>query len=199
VKTGELIRSSWCRVIDVLDPDTGSKKEPLRPAASTRMINAITFLDNGNKLVAFWSSNGGREHRVTVWSWPAREPLTRFSHSCEFVYDIAASPDGKLLALPNGKNGVAVYNSASGERARVVGTAPICGLCFTAAGNMLIGGSEDGAHLHLWDSGTGAERGRISTGRSEDWLFHVDVSSDGRYLAAVTGKDILMWDLERLL
>lgn len=194
-KTKELIRASWCRVIDVLDAETGRSKEPLRPAASTRMINAITFLNDGNKLAAVWSPKGRREHhRVTIWSWPAREPLVRFGHAAEFVHDVAASSGGKVLAIPNYENGIALYDTASGQMIRQVGAERVYHVVFTPKHNLLIAGMCGKPELCFWEVNSGEERLRIPAQNA----LEIAISPNGRILAAATSRGAVVWDLERL-
>jgi hypothetical protein len=76
--SGDLIRSAWQNLIDIVDANTFQRLEPLRPAASTRSVDAIAITPDRRKLAAVWHSANHKQHAVTMWSWPEREALMRF-------------------------------------------------------------------------------------------------------------------------
>jgi eukaryotic-like serine/threonine-protein kinase len=101
------------------------------------------------------------------------------------------SPDGTRVATGAGR-AVHLWDAATGrELAVLADTGRITHLAFTHDGTRLAAGGLDG--LGLWDATTGA---RLATLLTDVPARRMDVSADGRHLAACTGGGKLrLWDL----
>jgi hypothetical protein len=98
-------------------------------------------------------------------------------------YCLAASPDGRTLALDWGNGTIQLIDSRTGEVRQLVGhTRPLNSLAFAPDGKTLASGSSDGT-LKLWHLATGREM--ISL-RHEHWVLGLTFSPDGRTLASGT-------------
>ena len=199
-RSGDLLRSSWCSTIDVLDAQTGRPKEPLRPAADTHAIHAMTFLNGGNKLAAIWGSTEPgqyKQKRVDIWSWPERKPIIGFRHSGQLPRT-AASVDGKILAVAMDEKGVTLYDAFSGRLLRQIGTEQIRCVAFTHKDNLLVSAT-DKSELCFWDIHTEQERLRIPAGTDSSMVFQLAVAPDGQFLAAATSRGVLVWNLKQFI
>ncbi len=191
VKTGDLLRSACKRAIDVIDPISAAAKEPLQPSNSTRSINAIAFFPDGDKLAAFWSSKGGRSQQITVWAWPERTLLARFNHPHEYVFDLAISPNGQMLAVPNTRAGIALLNATSGEPIGIAGSNRVYRLCFSPCGEYLIGSEKN--QLCVWDLEGLKEIHRIAVCGGSSEVLSLAFSQDGRCLGTGTSRGVIVW------
>ncbi len=121
------------------------------------------------------------------------QPLTTVSGKNE-VYDLAVSPDSRLLALGL-ESGVELWDMNTMQRTAQLG--PYGGLtpalAFTSDSRYLAVGSWDRS-LDLWDTTTG-EKVRPFTGHT-DWVTALAFSPDGTLLAS-TGNDnkLFVWDV----
>nr|BAL59724.1 WD-40 repeat-containing protein [Candidatus Acetothermum autotrophicum] len=108
---------------------------------------------------------------------------------------MALSPDGDLLAAPEGFNGIAVFNRNDGQRVRTLKghTAPVNTVAFVPNGELLASGSDDKT-IRLWRLSDGSEAYRID---AKDRVLLVTFSPKGRRLASIPGgaPSVLIWDV----
>jgi RNA polymerase sigma factor (sigma-70 family) len=132
------------------------------------------------------------EQKLLIWDTATAKLLQAIKLDQEFpllrlpVTTCCFSPDGKLLASPNGNsaNDVTLWNPDTGEQVRrwTVGKQRVMWLAFADNGNTLITASEDHA-LRTWNTATG-EKLRQSTGLPEH-VQALTLSPDGKLLAIV--------------
>lgn len=105
---------------------------------------------------------------------------------------LAYSPDGSRLVTVGEDGTVRSWGAYTGEQlASWVGhPAPINGLAFSPDGRRLATSGEDGK-VNIWAAGTGEQLLSFEGGGGK-----VAFSPDGRWLAAVDGRLVNLWDLE---
>ncbi|MBY0228327.1 MAG: hypothetical protein K2W96_03495 [Gemmataceae bacterium] len=107
---------------------------------------------------------------------------------------LAASPDGKLLAVGGDERVIKILDAATGVLLRLLEghEDAIGGLAFSPDGKTLASAGFDGRAI-LWDAGTGKILRKLEG--HTNWVFCVAFSSDGRNLA--TGgydRTVRLWD-----
>jgi len=110
--------------------------------------------------------------------------------------DAAFSPDGKLLAFRDDHNGVVLWDVARRRRVEhPLGghSSVVTSLAFSPDGTLLAGGGMDGT-LILWDVGTKQPLGRPFAA-PEGTAWSLAFTPDGRGLAAVGGKQLVLWTI----
>jgi WD40 repeat protein len=190
-KSGELLRAAWKRSIDVIDPTTAVAKEPLQPANSTRSVKAVAFFPDGNKLAALWSSKGGRSTNLTIWAWPERIVLARYNHPHEFVYDVAVSAKGDVVAVPNGIKGVSIIDAKTCELIGTMGQNRVHRICFSPCGRLLIGSQENRLCVWEMESQKAVCAMEVCGGSSE--IVSLSFSPDGQCLGTGTSRGVKVW------
>jgi hypothetical protein len=204
--SGDLLRSSWCSQIEIYDPRTGQKRELPLPTTRELMVNAMVLFAGGEKLAAAWNvlledGDDLGQHQCTIWSWPQREVLLNFTIRAESIVDLAASPDGSLLALPfntydkeGNKSGIHLINAKTGKIKRTIPLKRDGAVVFSPKEGLLFGDDDD--DVCCWNAQTGTELYRWGVGSS---IMQLDISPDGEWLAAATSKGALVWRLKPLL
>jgi len=207
-RTGELIRSSWCNEIEIIDPVTGKLKEPLRPAANTHMVKCIRFTSDERKLVAVWSAQDTPTKRnCTIWSWPDRVTLTEFDIFEENVSDLAVSPDGQVCAISFGSyyskkksEGVHFVDLSSGKILITVSQETPWKLAFTPREGILIAPSKatsDDINCSFIEPKNGTTIAKMAI---PGGVCELSVSNDGKYLAAATAfGGAMVWNLAPII
>ncbi|MBL8793648.1 MAG: hypothetical protein JNM56_07075, partial [Planctomycetia bacterium] len=159
-------------------------------------INALCYSPDGrhfatasdDRTVRIWNSDTGLEVRVLE------------GHSTQ-VLSVVYSPDGQLLAsagyspLKGGE--VRLWDARTGKPLKVLSTALVGTLAFSADGKRLAAGATNPFRLIVWDVDTGKESVTL------DSFFPISAtafSSDGRWLVAAGGSIkegiIKLWDMQ---
>ena len=107
------------------------------------------------------------------------------------VNDIKMSPDKMLLAVA-GSAGVWLYDGKTGdELALLTGhTEPVSSVVFSPQGDLLVSGSYDGK-LRIWNPYTRQLLRELNT---ENVIFNIAFSPDGRTLATSNKRHFQLWD-----
>jgi WD40 repeat protein len=136
----------------------------------------------------------GPEHKASVWSLPAGEPVRTIelpiAPEC-----VAASADGRHLAVGGSDGQVRLFTPADSTAPKTfkTHTKPVHCLAFTPDGSRLASGGTDG-FVRLWDTATGQPRVQLAVGNHR--VFGLAVSPDGtRLVAAIAGAGLRGWTI----
>jgi WD40 repeat protein/serine/threonine protein kinase/Flp pilus assembly protein TadD len=157
-------------------------------------VSAVAFSPDGRSLAAscgYYTPSQG----VTLWDLARGVPRARHSGG-EFVYSLAFSPDGSLLALGSGpiSRSVVLLDAATAQpRGTLRGHADaVVAVAFARDGKTLVSGSWDGT-VKVWD--LAARRERRSIAAHLDNVRTVALAPDGRRLATgSTDRAVKIWD-----
>jgi WD40 repeat protein len=142
--------------------------EAFRLSGHRKGGNDMSWSPDGKQLV---SASGDMTARI--WNVAERKQVHRLEHET-WVWSVAFSPDGKLVAtgtggpiagepilqnyVKNDDNNIRLWDAATGKLLQTLGghTDRIEGIQFVHGGKRLVSGSYDGS-LRLWDVATGKE------------------------------------------
>jgi WD40 repeat protein len=162
------------------------KQTAVLPVAAN--VYTVRFSPDGSTLAA--SGLGGM---VTIWDLPAAKLRKQFQADSERVWEVAFSPDSKLIATAAaGDTAAHLWDASSGERRMTLSghTGGPISVSFAPGGRSLATGSYD-HHVMLWDLATGKDRALLG----HDPVRAVAYSPDGKTLAFARHKTVVLRDL----
>jgi WD40 repeat protein len=185
-------------VIRHWDPKTG--KERLALPLQGNWLTWLTYSAEGETFAVIWQNGLGFLVRMDA---ATGKELARIEVTREFVRNPRPSPDGRLVAAATGKNAVALWDAKTQKPLRRFGKPfdsnwqPLAfspdGRAIASAGGDLGPKTDASRDIALWETATGQERLRLSTG--EDDVTLLAFAPDGRLLASAgRGEDIRLWD-----
>ena len=153
-------------------------------------VVGLAFAPDGSRL---WSC--ATDGSVRVWdattTWYSG-PALRASDAC---YVVRFAPDGHRLASCSYDGRVHVWSTDTLELLASWQAHPREKSChaldWSRDGRLLFSGSYDGT-VAVWDSVTQEERGRLE---HEGGVYWLEVSPDGRLLAAASGDRVFVWEV----
>lgn len=161
-------------------------------------IQAIEFSPDGQ--TAALSCTG----ELRFLDWKSDREAVKLSAG-RHVKSIAFSPDGAFVAEgPDSRSNVELRDLVSHQVLRGLANPEresllVRSMAFSADGRQLAASNSQGIvggikhRLCVWDTATGEVRHKFSMGVNVPG--HVDLSRDGRLLAASLGAEVLLWDL----
>ena len=171
------------------------------PQLHTDAVRAIKFTSDGQYLIS-----AGRDGNIIAWDWRARRPAGGPVHGHDrWIFDLAVSPDGKMLATASWDNTVKLW-SLPGLRAlgRLQGNSgAVGGVAFSPDGRLVASASND-HFVRLWDPRSADESGSVSplavlAGHTEV-ARAITFSPNGALLLSGGGDGrIKVWDVKSCL
>jgi WD40 repeat protein len=155
-------------------------------------VTSVAFSPDGKTLAA-----GSRDKTVVLWDPSTGRVRNRLQGPDDEGFGVAFSPDGQVLAIGGGMDGVICLREAATGKVlrRLKGhTGWVGPRAFSPDGKVLASGSVDRT-VRLWDVATGEEVRRLT---SEEMVNCVAFSSDGNTLAVgcFRGNAIRLWELQ---
>ena len=163
--------------------DFAPTDEPTVLKGHTAGVTGVKFSSDGR-----WIASSSLDGTVRVWSWPGGKAVRVLPGGGE-LYDVAVSPDGKLIAAVGDSRDVIVWRAESGAIARTI-QLPVRSLStvFIGADDLAVGSSD--GKIRLIDLATGRIDREIAAGPE---VFALAVSPDRRLLAS--GLPLAVWEI----
>ena len=165
-------------------------------------VESVAFSPNGKVLatvgyeqIYLWERvpQQSRLQTSSAVLWCQKAILT--GHT-SYIYSIAFSPDGNLIASGSADRTVRLFDVESGQHKRTlighIGT--IFGVVFSPDGKTLASGGFDNT-VRLWNTVTGENTKILAT---DTWVMNVAFSPDGQTLASGGSwrdKNVTLWDV----
>jgi eukaryotic-like serine/threonine-protein kinase len=207
---GDMMRNDLPASVRVWDPGSGACLLHLK-GEHTGTITGIAFSPDGERLATasmrvdisglLVGKHAVYRGEVVLWDLKNEKPLQRFAGQGSVAFD----PHGKTLAIPQGSQGVVLWDIATGQKIKHIGADSgrvIC-LAFSRDGKQLVTVTDEtkgfvmpGKYdrvVRRWDVATGTMDRLI--GRAGQTGYNLALSHDGRRLAVTADARLRMWDL----
>jgi WD40 repeat protein len=181
-------------LIDVASGDVAGKLPGL-----IGKVTALTYSRDGLRLATATGSAGAagevRIYDVSPAGLPAEKSPQIIQAHKDLIYDLAFSPDGKILASCGYDRLIKLWDAATGKELRALKdhSDTIYSVAFSPDGRLLASGAADRA-VKVWDVGSGKRLYTLS--ESTDWVYAVAWSPEGKHVAAGgVDKSIRVWEV----
>jgi dipeptidyl aminopeptidase/acylaminoacyl peptidase len=120
-KNDLLVSACQDRKVRVWPVKEGGIENPLRDHGEGEPVNALTFSADGGTFV--W---GAANHKVRLWNEDVSSQKRELSDPTDWVYAVAANPDGKLIAAGAGDGKLYLWSEPDGKliHAKLLSPAP---------------------------------------------------------------------------
>jgi len=134
-------------------------------------------------------------HDTTAILWDAATHLP-LSSIRPVLYQIAVSPDSRVLAATRGGETISFYRMPALRKLATLEASPWANpaLAFSPDGKLFACVSNDKT-VRVWDVATRAEKARLA--HADDLADIVAFSPDGRTIASAVGKTVYLWDVRK--
>jgi WD40 repeat protein len=177
-------------VVIIYNVESGEERG--RMPLQTESLRGLTPSGDGKLLLV--ESDAGPNHTVAEL-WDVARGKKIQSGKYEFgVWKAVFSPNGKRLALKTGHQDLRIWDTAGGKETHTKGVGG-WSLCFSPDGKSLAVSGLNGP-IQLLDASTLKEQGQLK--RPENHVQPptcLEYSGDGQLLAALSDKEILVWDI----
>ena len=197
----KIISGSMDRTLQLWDVETGNRIWKIDLGdETTNPINAVLSVafSPGGKYIASGSFDG----TVRLWDAATKQKVRQFPGGDVPVQAVAFSPDGSHLVSsylsPEKAEPVRLWNAENGQLLRELTghTTTVWSVEFSPDGKHIASGSDDGT-VRLWAVSTGEQVHHFAE-IQEPEVRSVDISSDGRFLAASGENFIYIADMPSL-
>src|SRR5205807_3640381 len=138
---------------------------------------------------------GSDDNTIKVWEVSSGQCLTTLRGHRDWVWSVACSSDGRLLASGDVDGVVKLWELGSGQCLKTLHGDPkaIMALTFVPDGATLLSSNEQGM-VNAWDVQSGACLKRVPGIGDSYWLGSVALSPDGSLLAAASrDQTVKLW------
>jgi len=194
---GKLLAVGGYQEVVLLDPRKQETTGKLNEQSGS--VTALAFGKDGQRLAVASGSTGAagelKVYAVTNGQLDPKPERAWIAHS-DIIYDLAFSPDGKLLATTGYDRLIKLWNTALGSEVRTLKdhSDTVYGLAFSPDGKLLASAAADRA-VKIWDIATG--RRLYTLADATDWVYTVAWSPDGKHLAAAgVDRSIRVWEVD---
>lgn len=156
-----------------------------------RGVTAVVFSPDGRTLAS--GTGGPGDQTISLWEAETGKEIRALKHP-GWIWSLAISPDGKILASAGGDHAVLLWDTGTGHKLRtLVGhNWQVRSLAFSPDGKTLASGSDD-TTIRLWEIGTGKGI-RVLQGHQGE-VLSVAYSPDGKTLASGSeDKTMRLWE-----
>ena len=164
----------------------------------TGRVTALSFSRDGRRL-AVASGSPAAQGDVRLYAWPAdglaAAPEQAWLAHRDTIYDLAFSPDGRLLATCGYDRLIKLWDVPTGKEVRTLKdhSDAVYGLAFSPNGKLLASAAADRA-VKVWDVSSGKRLYTLS--EATDGLYAVSWHPGGKHLAAAgIDKSIRVWEV----
>ncbi len=163
--------------IKIIDAATGTVVREIKNGHSDQVFG-VAFSPDGKKLATC-----GADKFVKVFEVPGGKFLKAFEGHTHHVLDVAWKADGKMLVSCGADNVIKVWDYEKGEQVRTFGNTSkqITRLAFKGKTSEIVTCSGDPL-VRFWNIDNGGAG--LAFGGNQDFLYAVDVSRDGKVVAA---------------
>ncbi|MBV9926750.1 MAG: hypothetical protein JOZ96_17155 [Acidobacteria bacterium] len=150
-------------------------------------IESILFSPDGKRITT--------ASHDAVGSWDAETHQALGTHTLKHdgaIYSTVLSPDGRLVATVGDSPPVKLWDAVAGkELATLAGSeGTVLTVAFSPDSRWLVTGGKD-ATVRLWNV---ASASPVKERRLTRYVINVAFSPDGKRIAAITGKELKVWD-----
>jgi WD40 repeat protein len=158
------------------------------------MVNDMALSLDKKKLAVLWdeSRDDVNQSHASIWNWPTREQQVDVPLPDGFYQRIGWVPGSEQFAICDGNTGITFFDARSGKRLAKLGGDETRLLTFTPDGKHLLTTEE--YRLTIWEVQSKKKLKQLDLDCNE-----LAISPNGKYLAAVTSRDALVWRVEDLL
>src|SRR5262245_1486622 len=166
----------------------------------TGTVTDVVFAPDGRRLASLSHGEAagisvGYDNTVRVWEANAETGLPVLRGHTSYVYPVAYSPDGRLIASGSWDGTVCLWDALTGEACATLRPGSIVrALAFSPDSTWLVSGGEADGRLQVWDVATARLRGSIKGPGGP--VASVAVRPDGARIAAVAFEGTLtVWEV----
>jgi WD40 repeat protein len=154
----------------------------------TAIVNDIAFSPDRKSILT-----GSDDKTARLWDTATGQEIQKFVGHMGIVITVGFSPDGKQILTGSEDKTLRLWDIETGQELNQwFLEEPVT--AFTADGAYAVGYSETGNANYVWDTRTLTKTQRFSYSGAP-WRYATRFSSDGKYLLAAYGKEIVFSDV----